>query len=391
MLAVLLLGGCTSSVVGSASPAATSPAPTTSAPPTPSAGPTPTEEPVDVTPAPGSAAGRVLEAHRMASATVLPQLTFGDRTEPCLPSGPFPAAADLEAAAFPAGSAAEVLDRWGFVAAWAQCVQQADQGLATSAALIELSDPQSAARAAVDLADSLEGHGYEPATLEGVDGRVLLAAGGEFHEALAFVPVGRLLVYAFHQGGGGALVDLRRLLDEQISLAESFEPTAQDDVASLPQDPMGLAGFALDPPGTPNAFTGPYDLDGYLRLSIDPVRERELLTANGFRGFYTKQSDEPDLSYAVALYVFPSREQTNAVYTTFARLEEAEFGGTPFTLPAIPAAPCFSFPSGNAFYQRCYVGYRTYLASVDVLGLASAGDVARMNELLPRQRDLIDG
>ena len=86
-----------------------------------------------------------------------------------------------------------------------------------------------------------------------------------------------------------------------------------------------------------------------------------------------------------------SRPRTNAVYTAFAELEEATFGGTPFTLPAIPEAPCFSFPFGDAFYQRCYVGYRSYLASVDVSGLTSADDVARMNELLPRQRDLIDG
>ena len=48
------------------------------------------------------------------------------------------------------------------------------------------------------------------------------------------------------------------------------------------------------------------------------------------------------------------------------------------------------FDAGDgAFYQRCYVGFRTFLASVDVGGLTAPDDYARMNELLPAQRDLI--
>lgn len=83
--------------------------------------------------------------------------------------------------------------------------------------------------------------------------------------------------------------------------------------------------------------------------------------------------------------------ETNTVYTAFAELEDAEFGGTPFQLPSIPEAPCFWFESGESYYQRCYVGYGSHLASVDVLGLGAPDDVAAMNRLLPAQRDLIDG
>jgi hypothetical protein len=119
--------------------------------------------------------------------------------------------------------------------------------------------------------------------------------------------------------------------------------------------------------------------------------ERQVLTANGFQGFYAKLSDEGDLTYAVALYTFPTSAQTNAVYTTFAQLETATFGGTAFTLPAIHDAPCFFFPQDQVFYQRCYVGYGSYLASIDVLGLTAADDYGPMNQLLPAQRDLING
>ncbi len=60
-------------------------------------------------------------------------------------------------------------------------------------------------------------------------------------------------------------------------------------------------------------------------------------------------------------------------------------------LPAIPEAPCFVFASSSeSFSQRCYVGYGSYLASVDIQGL-TADDYAQMNALLPQQRDLIDG
>lgn len=178
---------------------------------------------------------------------------------------------------------------------------------------------------------------------------------------------------------------------DQTALLRSFAPTPQADVPSLPVDPLGLSAFTLDPPGELTAFSGPYDLEGYLRLAIDPFQERDLLTANGFTGLYTKQSDEGGHSFAVALYTFPSSAQTNVVYDGFAALESAAYGGTRFTLPALPEAPCFVLSSGDGSYQRCYVGYGSYLASVDVGGLAAADDYALMNQLLPAQRDLIDG
>jgi hypothetical protein len=47
--------------------------------------------------------------------------------------------------------------------------------------------------------------------------------------------------------------------------------------------------------------------------------------------------------------------------------------------------------SSESFAQRCYVGYGSYLASIDIQGLTAADDYAQMNALLPQQRDLIDG
>jgi hypothetical protein len=258
--------------------------------------------------------------------------------------------------------------------------------------VMELSDPDSAEQAALELSAAQQGEGYEPTSVRGIPADVLVLEDGSDELVQVFVPVGRMVAYGFHQAASGqGAGEIARLMADQLALLETFEPTPQADVTNLPADPQGLAGLALTPPGALTAFSGPYDLDGYLRLAIDPIRERELLTANGFTGFFSRQSDDADRSYAVALYAFPDSARTNAVYEAFADLETEAYGGTPFDLPAIPEAPCFVFGSGDTFFQRCYVGYGSYLASVDVGGLTSADDVATMNELLPAQRDLIDG
>ncbi len=385
--AAVLMTACTTTVSGTATPLAGAP-PTTSEP---SAPPTPTEPPVDVTPAPEPSVGTLLEAHRIASVTSLVQTSFPARTDTCFPSGPWSDSGALDAAYFGSGSAGPVLDRWGFVTAWGQCNSDPGDGRGTLTMVAELSDPESARRAAAELAADQAG-GYEAAEIPGIDGEVLLQESGGEDVVQAFVPVGRMLAYAYHTTGSGqGLDEVGRLMTDQVGLLEGFTPTPQDQVPSLPTDPDGLQQVTLDPPGEFTEFSGPYDLEGYLRLAIDPARERDLLRANGFRGFYSKQSAEGDLSYAVALYAFPSSAETNTVYTAFAELEEAEFGGTRFTLPSIPDAPCFWFESGDGFYQRCYVGYGSHLASVDVLGLGASDDVAAMDRLLPAQRDLIDG
>ncbi|MGY1811827.1 DUF7373 family lipoprotein [Blastococcus sp. SYSU D00820] len=389
-LLAVALTGCTATVEGTASPAESA-VPTTSAPPSTSEPAEPTEEPVDVTPAPAPGVGTLLEAHRIASVTALVQTSFPDRTESCFPSGPVVSAAAVDALYFGDGSTEEILDSWGFVAGWGQCNSSPASGFATLTLAVELSDPESAVRAAEELVEAQAGGGYEEVDVDG-DGGVLLMEDGDTATVQAFAPVGRMLAYVYHQSAtADAATDLDRVLGDQVQLLRGFTPTPQADVPSLPTDPVGLQALALDPPGELNNFSGPYDLEGYLRIAIDPAREREVLTANGFRGFYAKQSEEGDLLYAVALYAFPTSAETNTVYTTFSELETAAYGGTRFTLPSIPAAPCFWFQEGDSYYQRCYVGYGSYLASVDVLGLSAPEDVAAMDALLPAQRDLIDG
>ena len=400
LLAALLLAGCTSTVEGTASPAATSGSSAPTSTSASSSAPAPTGQ---VTPAPEVGPGTGAEARRIAAVTSLPVTVSPERTDSCFPSGPFGTGNSIDGIYFGDGRARQELDRWGLVAGWGNCSQDTANN-ATLVLLTEVSDPESAVAAADALNEiSLDfgGAEYESVDLPelGVSGAIATggsdSAGAPTDTVQAWVATGRMLAYSYLDGPAGSARDLLvRQLQDQISLVAGFQPTPQDQVPDLPVDPLGLAGFALTTPGDQTRFTGSYDLEGYLRLAIDPTVERQLLSANGFAGAYyrTSYDEAASLDYAVSLYTFPTSAQTNAVYTGFAQLEATAFGGTPFALPAIPEAPCFSFQSSSeSFYQRCYVGYGSYLASIDVQGLAAADDYTQMNALLPQQRDLIDG
>lgn len=396
--AVTLLAGCSSTVEGTAS------AVPTSAPPSDTAAPSTTAAPSgQVTPAPEVGPGTGAEARRLASVTSLAASTSPDRTDSCFPSGPFGTARSVDSLYFGDGRVEQELDRWGFVAGWGNCAQDAANN-GTLTLVAEVSDPDSAVAAATalnEIALDFEAGDHQPVELPGLGVTAAQttggsdSAGGSVDTIQAWVPTGRLLAYAYLDAPAGGGPDLiTRQLTDQLALLATFTPTPQAQVPDLPNDHLGLAAFALDPPGDLNRFTGTYDLEGYLRLAIDPVVERELLTTNGLSGFFAKQSTDEGLGldFAVALYAFPSSAQSNAAYVGFAQLEATAFGGAPFVLPALPEAPCFAFDGGGgSFYQRCYVGYGSYLASVDVTGLDAIDDTAQMDDLLPRQRDLIDG
>lgn len=383
----LLVVGCTSTVAGTASPAEAPGPPPTSVAATPGA-------PSVVAPPPLSP-GTQVEAIRIAAATSLATTVAPDRTESCFPSGPFVDAGALEAQAFVAGTAAPILEEAGFVAAWAECGQDA-AGLGTLTISMELSDPATASAAAVALADAGRSAGDEAFALPG-SGAIAVASAADGQETVqAWRSAGRMVGYVYHTAAPGqAREQADALMADEVALLTAFAPTPQDQVPTLDPDPDGLRDLALDTPGDPDPQTGPYNLDSYTRIAIDPAGERALLEANGFAGFYTKQSSDGTLNYAVALYRFPTSAQTNTVYSEFARLETATYGGVPITAPSIPDAPCFGFDGGTPetpfLLQRCYVGFGSFLASVDVAGVPALDDTAAMDPLLVAQRDLIDG
>ena len=388
VLGAALLGACTSAVPGTARPAQPAGPPPTSAQPR-GAG-------VDVIPAPELGVGTQVEAIRMAAATSLVGVLFPDRTEDCFPSGPFIDARDIEAQYFLEGTAQPILDVYGFVAGWGQCQQNA-AGQGTLALTMEVSDPDSAMLAVTELVEAASDADQLPTTLPTTGAAGLMSSVDGADTVQAWAAVGRTISYVFHtaptgEATGGA--DL--LMADQSALLAGFTPTPQDQVPSLPPDPNALRDLALDPPGDLEAPTGAYSLDSYLRLMVDPIRGRDLLAANGFVGMYTKRSSPDDLSYGITLYAFPTSAETNAVYANFAATEAAAYAGTPIVAPSIPDAPCFAFDAGAGLglpylYQRCYVGYGSYMAAVDVGGVAALDDVTEMDRLLVAQRDLIDG
>jgi hypothetical protein len=374
LLAAVLATGCTTVVRGTASPG--EPA---------ASGSTGTSSPED--------AGRVLEAHRIAAVTALVPETFPDRTDPCSPSGPFTSAGALEDAYFPYRTVSGILEDAGFVAAWAQCDTVAGSGSGiTVSMVVELADDAAAARAVPRHGDSLAVDGYAPATVPGVEDPALLVSKDGADGVQAFVPVGRTVAFGYHTTSAGqGLDEAGRLMADEVELLRSFRPTPPADLAALPADPQGLADLVVDLPGEGQAAAGPYDLDGYLRLTTDPAGERSALTTAGLSGVYVGRTTDGDRTFLVVLYALGDPSKAAAARDALVPLESAARGGTAFTLPAVPDAPCFSFPSGDSASVRCFVTGGAHLASVTVGGLSSPGDVGDLSRLLPDQRDLLAG
>jgi hypothetical protein len=380
-LGLALLTACTSTVAGTAAPA--DPPATAAAAP----GVIPSPEP--------ATEGTAVEAHRMASVATLIEPLVPNRPFSCYPYGPSDTPDEVESLYFGPDTVAAVLDRAGFVVSWTQCRAASAQD-ATLIVLSEVSDPATAQRILPELVEATSDADQQRVTLSG--GRQAgLTALGDRESVQAWAAVGRVVASVFHvTAAGNAVAEAGVLMDDQVALLGGFVPTPQDRLDTLTIDPVGIRNLVVELPGLLHRASGTYDLEGYLRFALDPVREREVLAANGFAGMYSRITD-PDAGgtgYGVSVFRFPDSARTNAVYTAFAELEDAEFETTRFTLPSVPDAPCFSFASRSGdgtFSQRCYVGFGSHLASVDVSNLAAPDDLAEMDRLLPLQRDLIEG
>lgn len=384
VLGLALLTACTSAVSGTPIPADAAP----TAPPEAAApGVIPSPEP--------GTEGTTVEAHRLAAVATVVEPLVPNRPFSCYPYGPSDTAEEVESLYFSPGTVAPVLARAGFVVSWTQC-QAASAQDATLIVLAEVSDPGTAQRVLPELVEATSDPDQRRITLPGGQPAGVTAL-GDRESVQSWAAVGRVVASVFHVStSGDAVGEAGRVMADQVTLLGGFVPTPQDQLGSLTIDPLGIRGLVIELPGLLHRASGTYDLEGYLRLALDPTREREVLAANGFAGMYSRLTD-PDAGgtgYAVSVFRFPDSARTNAVYTAFSELENAEFETTPFVLPSIPEAPCFHFASQSGdgtFSQRCYVGYGSHLASVDISNLASPDDIAEMDRLLPLQRDLIVG
>lgn len=375
-----LLAGCTTTVRGVATPP--SPAASTSAAaPTSAAGPSNSP----------AGQGAVLEAHRLASVTSLIPVTFPERTGSCpRASGPFVDAGELEDAYFDYGTA-DILDRHGFVAAWSECNRVTGAARATFSAIVELSDEAAVEQAAEELAAANAANGFVRVSVPGFDSPAVAQEDQASQYVLAFVPVGPVLAICYHTSlRDQGIAEISRLMTDQVALLRSFRPTAPADRPQLPTDPQDLARLVLEPPGEPTPLTGPYDLEGALRLATDPIAERELLTANNLSGYYLRQGRRDDVFATVRLWSFPNQAAAEAVHGGLVQLDETA-GDRSFTSTTVPEAVCYAVRSGTSDVLRCRIQALEYLAAVSVNDPDRASATATMDELLRDQLDLIDG
>ena len=386
LLGVIVLSGCTSVVTGQASPAP--PAEQTSGPTT-----------ADPTPAPEMGAGTIAEAHRIAGATVQPEFVFSELDNACLPTRPVISPESVEFTIFAEGTAAATYTTYGFVAGWVSCRNEVDGPRSSIALVAEMSDPDSAAVAAEELASGfVEINGSERLELPGFESLPAVSTAdvvdGEDKVTIEVLqPVGRMLAYLYYTDSDlqRAQEDLAELLEEQRQLLGDFQPTPQDEIAELDPDPYDLARRTATPPGEPDLFTGSFDLPAYLHLSIDPRVEAELLPDNGFVGLYNRSSYDAatGADYQFQTYEFGSSAQADAVLAEFDRIEQQEFPDrVTFTVPEDPTVSCFYIPAsqeGGQVYQRCYSRVGRYLGLTDVSAVIDPADITAVSGYVQEQ------
>ncbi len=374
-----------------------------------SASPAPTEETTaapttaNPTPAPAVSPGTIVESHRIASATVQPQFIFPELDDSCFPTTPIIRPNALESAIFAAGTATATYTTYGFVTGFASCRSETDGPRSAIAFVAEMSDPDSAAVAAEELANTfVEINGSERVEISGFENLPAVSTtdvvDGEDQITLEVLqPVGRMLAYFYYVDNDPdrAQRDLGELLEEQRQLLGDFEPTPPDDIFDLDPDPYDLARRTAVPPVEPDLFTGSFDLAGYLHLAIDPQLEENLLPENGFEGLYnfSGYDEATDASYQFQTYELGSLEEADAVFAEFTQIEREEFtDSVPFSVPEDATIPCFYIPAteaGGKVYQRCYSRVGPYLGLTDVFAVVDPADITAIRGYVQQQIQLM--
>lgn len=385
-LGLLLLSACTSLVAGQGSPA-----------PTEEAAPAPIT--ADPRPAPEVTDGTDVEAHRIAGATVQPQFVFPELDNSCTPTMPIIRAENPEFTIFAEGTAAVTYTKYGFVAGFSSCRNETDGPRSAIAFVAEMSDPDSAAVAADELATNfVDINGSEQVEILGFEHLPAVMSSdvvdGENEFTLEVLqPVGRMLAYFYYRDIDldRAQRDLGELLEEQRQLLGDFEPTPQDDVVDLDPDPFDLARRTATPPGDPDLFTGSFDLPGYLHMAIDPQLEADLLPGNGFVGLYDRSGFDETTNggYQFQTYKLGSQAEADAVFAEFTRIEQEEYSDrVAFNVPEDATIPCFYIPAteaGGMVYQRCYSRVGPYLGLTDVYLVVDPADITAIRGYVQQQ------
>ena len=387
---LLTLAGCTTTVTGSAQPA----------PRTTDAQPAITADP---TPAPDVSDGTLVEAQRIAGATVLPEFIYPELTSNCFPTVPLIYPERMEGAIFAEGTATMTYTTYGFVAGWVTCRTTLEGDRNATVFVAEMSDRDSATVAAQELADTfVEVNGAEPTEIRGFENlpavqTVSVEDGEETIVYEVLQAVGRMLAYFSYRDTDldAAQDDVGELLEEQRELLDDFEPTPQDEVVDLDLDVYDLAGRTADPPVEVDLYSGSYDLQGYLHLAIDPRIESELLPENGFQGMYLKSAEDEasGFSYQFQAYEFGSLAEADTVFAEFARIEQEEFTDrVMFQVPEDSTIPCFytsGATPGAPIFQRCYTREGRFLGGTDVFGVTHPADITAIRGYVQQQIQLM--
>ncbi|MTE11583.1 DUF7373 family lipoprotein [Nocardia aurantiaca] len=326
------------------------------------------------------ASGRITEALRLGNAMPLPMeidpaLTHGDGgvhpfahvSEVLRPemNGGHSAFGWLNEAAF-------TNDPAGFVAGFATAARtDADESLGyrlTDVVMVFDNDGDAAAAAAAAGANGFLDVGFgtgEPAQSSAHPAAHLSWLPGDQYLA-TFYPTGKYLIltlvdntenfYAKISDLPDLIAKSDKTIDVTADKLKSFQPTAPDQVDSLPVDPQGLLRLILPRPAgdqTAHAFDGVLDRHGALHTESDVVLARSL---------YDKAGVDAVAYGAGALY----RTRDENAAKDFVKSNVDKFLHRIDSPPGLPSAFCVKYhgPDVHAFPFTCSVVYGHYVATV---------------------------
>lgn len=338
-----------------------------------------------------------MESHRLGSVLVSSQSVSPGAVNSCIPQGPYPTPASVDAVVFDAGPSAFV--DAGYDGGWFNCFHTASNRLSGIIGLMEAHDDARALALITRIAFTELATDVTPVTLHGLpDATVVRFVSGGEETVAGFVPHGRVISYGWvganHVGAGqlGAVVALLTgILTAQKPRSATFEPTAPSEIGMLDDDPDQLAAKTYHPPGPITAYQGGYPASYYAAMAWDPVAETPLLTSGGFTEMYRTETEASRGALrGVSLYRFRDAGGAAAYYRGVVPIIRRVEGShlTIVSLPGAKNTTCYAvtFSAGNVINQECIFPAGRYVVVADAFGLErSASDFTAMHPIIAAQ------
>lgn len=348
--------------------------------------------------------GAVIESHRMGASLVAAKDISPDAVPSCGPEGPYPTGPGVDASTFGAGTSAPLFDAAGYAGGWISCLTTGTGDLAGLVGILEVADAAHAKALVLSLALRELSPNAKAITVPGPAGATtvrFVADGTE--QAAGFLIDGPMISYSFvgaDKAGASQLPAAEALMARTLELrgasTAKFRPTPPGKLATLTDDPRGLARQVAQPPGDVTFYQG-----GYPPATTTPSpstrsrRRRYCGPMNSPRCTARKPSPRSAGSAcrctSSATPMPPRPITAPSSYRAIVPIAKSQPGSklTPVTLPHSKNVSCYAITFTEAnINEECVLASTRYAIVGDLLGeIPSLQQTKAMTFVIGRQLD----